>query len=275
MADFSLLSAQRAVFESALSTTEKVVLLALIDHWSSSSPEPWPSTTRLERWTSLRRRAVLRTIGRLEARGIVSVKRTRGGPNAYDLTRVQAALPVSDEHQCTKDTSARKTPDQCTTDTGTGVSGAPPPVSLVHPKGSNRRNPVKEPQKGLPGAPQKRERKRTPEQHTDQQRILEAHVRLVKEATGEHPTKEPSAAWKLLDAVGSADVAVSRIAEAVGRGKFGTTSLAKIASKPNEYIPQNGNRRGDVSAHGPRVMRAGDMVESLIAQAAAERAAGE
>lgn len=38
---------QRAVWRSKRPTTQKIVLLAILDHYSDSSPEPLPSVARL------------------------------------------------------------------------------------------------------------------------------------------------------------------------------------------------------------------------------------
>lgn len=102
----------------------------------------------------------------------------------------------------------------------------------------------------------KAEPKRTPEQHEAHAAIVAAHVAIVLEATGEKPAEEHGAAWKLLDAMkGDREIAIARIREAVGRGTYGTTSLAKIAGKPNDYIPRRNGGRGQ--HQGPKQPNSG------------------
>jgi DNA-binding FadR family transcriptional regulator len=69
-----LLGMHRAVMRSTRSTTEKIVLLAIIDHWSEASPEPWPSVPTLSKLCSLGRTAVLDALAVLERDGVVAVR---------------------------------------------------------------------------------------------------------------------------------------------------------------------------------------------------------
>jgi hypothetical protein len=87
-----LLGMHRAVMRSTRSTTEKMVLLAIIDHWSEASPEPWPSVPTLSRLCSLGRTAVLDALAGLERDGVIAVRRVAGRPNRYDLSRLVAVL---------------------------------------------------------------------------------------------------------------------------------------------------------------------------------------
>lgn len=123
-----LLAMQRAVWRSARPTTEKIVLLAIIDYYSEASPRPWPSVPTLATQTSLGRTAVLEGIAALERDGVLVVKREHGRPNRYDLSRVRAMLaPVRQ-----LDRSAARMPTD-----GSGirqeVSSASAPVRDVNP----------------------------------------------------------------------------------------------------------------------------------------------
>jgi hypothetical protein len=146
-----LLSAQRAVFMSALTSTEKLVLLGVLAHWSRTGDQPFPGVDRIARWTSFGRRAVIEAVKSLETKGALLVTRRPGLPNTYDVSRVFAGgLPVQDDHQCTTITSAPDAPDPCTTITG--------PVHDVHPtraprapEGIHRRDPVKGSSEGIQG----------------------------------------------------------------------------------------------------------------------------
>ena len=97
-----LLGMQRAVWRSTRSTTEKIVLLAIIDHYSDSSPEPWPSVPTIAACASLGRTAVLEALSSLERDSVIAVRRVTGRPNRYDLSRVQATLaraPAQDDQE--------------------------------------------------------------------------------------------------------------------------------------------------------------------------------
>ena len=87
-----LLGMQRAVWRSARTTTEKIVLLAIADFYSDRSPVPWPSVPTLAERCSLGRTAVLEAIAALERDGVLVVRRVPGRPNRYDLSRVTPLL---------------------------------------------------------------------------------------------------------------------------------------------------------------------------------------
>ena len=69
-----LLGMQRAVWRSARTTTEKIVLLAIADFYSDRWPEPWPSVPTLAERCSLGRTAVLEAIAALERDGVLVVR---------------------------------------------------------------------------------------------------------------------------------------------------------------------------------------------------------
>lgn len=103
----NLLKAQRRVFASKLGAHEKLVALALLDHWSAQEPFPFPSVGRLERWTGLSRSSVLRGIRGLRDAGAVrTVDGGTGKSNRYDLAGL-SRLPVSEGHRCQGDTGTR------------------------------------------------------------------------------------------------------------------------------------------------------------------------
>lgn len=69
-----------------------MVLLAIIDHWSDASPEPWPSVPTLSRLCGLGRTAVLEALAGLERDDVIAERRVAGRPNRYDLSRFVAVL---------------------------------------------------------------------------------------------------------------------------------------------------------------------------------------
>jgi len=126
----NLMGAIRAVFASGLSSNDKLVALALLNHWSRSR-ETFPGVERLVAWTSLSRRSVQRSVQRLEAVGALKVERKVGLANRYDLSPLESLTsatqtPVPEGHQCLGDTppvpeghptGATVTPHPCHTDT--------------------------------------------------------------------------------------------------------------------------------------------------------------
>ena len=132
-----LLAMQRAVWRAKRPTTEKIVLLAILDHYSDSSPEPWPSVARLAEHCGLGRTAVLDALASLEGAGVLLVRRVAGGANQYGLSQlVQALEPVRETDQSAKRTSPPAEPDQSAKRTG--------PVRLADPK-EPKKEPNKEP----------------------------------------------------------------------------------------------------------------------------------
>ena len=112
-----LLAAQRRVFESDLRVLEKVVALALLDHWSQESQHPYPSVSRLARWTSLSRHGVLDALKGLKERDAIRVVDAKHGrASKYDVSPIMS-LPARGE-------------------ASTGTSGGPVPVGDLYPWGT-------------------------------------------------------------------------------------------------------------------------------------------
>lgn len=148
-----LLGMQRAVWRSARTTTEKIVLLAIIDYYSESSQQPWPSVPTLSTRTSLGRTAVLEAIAGLERDGVLVVRREHGRPNRYDLSRLCVALaPVREADPSTTRTSPPSVAgnaDGAPTKPSEPVREANPSVTQTGPSGepdqsASRTSPVRE-----------------------------------------------------------------------------------------------------------------------------------
>jgi len=143
-----LLAAQRRVFASALTGPEKLVALALLDHWSLASQNPFPGVDRLAVWTSFDRRTVLRMLSKLEQRGAIVVTRRVGTVNRYSLGQLEL-LPVTISHQCQTITSVTESRVPVSEDHPTSDTRSLPPVTHDHPKdpiegsqeGTQARNP--------------------------------------------------------------------------------------------------------------------------------------
>ena len=123
-----LLAMQRAVWRSTRTTTEKIVLLSIVDYYSEASPQPWPSVPTLSSRTSLGRTAVLEAIAALERDSVLVVQREHGRPNRYDLSRLCVALvPVREANASATRTAAPFSSDGAD---GTVASAGPEARSL-------------------------------------------------------------------------------------------------------------------------------------------------
>lgn len=181
MSDLDLMAAKRAVFRSDLRSLEKLVALALLDHWSRASNEPFPGVNRLAEWTSLDRTTVMRSLGQLEARGAIRIAKRNGKSNAYTLGQLER-LPVAQRD--------RSQPP-------TGGTAPPPPVAESDGDQSQRAtlsnqlsNPEKKPtssaarKRSTPGS-----RKKDPEQPSAESHQLKTHYvdEFRKHRGGEDP----------------------------------------------------------------------------------------
>jgi hypothetical protein len=145
-----LLAMQRAVWRSGRTTTEKIVLLAIIDYYSEASPEPWPSVPTLSKGTSLGRTAVLEAIAGLERDGVLVVRREHGRPNRYDLSRVCVALAPGRE----ADPSAVRTTQSDVAENGDGAARQPAePVYEANPSATRTGPPGEHDQSGRRTSP--------------------------------------------------------------------------------------------------------------------------
>lgn len=261
-----------AVLETKLSKDEKLILLALVSHRDGKH------VAGAERGLSVRRVALLasthkdtpgKIFAKLEQAGLVRVLRDPRERHAdrFDLAGLPAALAhllSGPEGQALSGGKGQQEAPEADPGCPSGTDLAVPPEqpSLSYTEGT--KGSVEGISEGISSSPRRRaagsgpalvleapkpmvkkkpkpKPKRTAEEHEKHERIVKAHVAIVLAATGEEPAEEHGAAWKLLDAVkGEPEKAIARIREAVVRGEYGTTSLAKIAGKPNDYIPRKG-----------------------------------
>jgi len=80
-----VVTARRRVWKSDLRAVEKLVMLALLEHWSPTT-DTFPSCSRLAEFTGLSDRAVRASLGGLERAGFIGVSRRSGAVNRYDLS---------------------------------------------------------------------------------------------------------------------------------------------------------------------------------------------
>jgi len=85
--------ARRRIWTSELKSLEKLVLLALLEHWSATT-ETFPSCARLALFTGLSERAVKSSLAALERAGFMMVERNTGRSNRYDLTPLFRMAPT-------------------------------------------------------------------------------------------------------------------------------------------------------------------------------------
>lgn len=143
MADgFDLLEAQGRIFGSALSAPQKLVGMALLDHWSRKHSEVFPSVSRLAKMTSQCERTVKSAIAGLEKAGVVQVKRTQGLSNRYTFAGVMSL---------NEETRAKRSPgnrgNSCTS-AGDSPVQEMPPTSATDAPAPVQEMPPKEPSEG-------------------------------------------------------------------------------------------------------------------------------
>lgn len=102
-----------------LPPTAKAVLISMAD-FANEAGECWPSVSTIAERTCLVSRSVIRAIKELEAFGVVRAARSNGRHTSYLITPDQYSEPVTQSHQCQKDTSDpesstsdTESPDQC------------------------------------------------------------------------------------------------------------------------------------------------------------------
>jgi DNA-binding transcriptional regulator YhcF (GntR family) len=105
-----------------LPPTAKAVLISMAD-FANEAGECWPSVATIAERTCLVSRSVIRAIKDLEAYGVVRAARSNGRHTSYLITPDQYAKPVTESHQCHKDTSD--------TESVTPDTESPPPCHKV------------------------------------------------------------------------------------------------------------------------------------------------
>jgi len=148
-----VVAARRRIWESSLKSLEKLVMLALLEHWSAST-ETFPSCTRLAGFTGLSERAVKSSLAGIERSGLVRVERSNGRSNRYDLSPlftsaprapVQIAKPVQEMPRSSAGDARVKTEPPVHHVPPTGARRASPPVHHVPPKRSIEEIQVRDP----------------------------------------------------------------------------------------------------------------------------------
>lgn len=70
--------------ERPLSSSERLLLLLIAEHYNDDARRAWPSAERLVERSALSRATVFRALAVLESRGLVAINRT-GRNNVYSL----------------------------------------------------------------------------------------------------------------------------------------------------------------------------------------------
>lgn len=179
-----ILAMQRAVWTSARSANEKLVLLAVIDYYSASSQEPWPSVATLCKRASLGRTTVIEALSALERDGIIAVRRDHGRSNHYDLSRV-----------CTALTPVRET-DQSATRTSTAPAALetppPPPVRVTNQSAPRTSPPSEPPPSATRTGPVRLANPKEPKKEpTKEASAVRARAKLVLERADEAERQRP------------------------------------------------------------------------------------
>ena len=281
--DFNLLEAVRAVFASDMTPFEKLVALALLNHWSRNR-DTFPSAERLAKWTSLGRRSVLRAITALEAKGAIAVARSPGRANRYELGPLMALTsapqaPVPTGHQCPigtqpvpigHPTSAPQAPEVIQEEIQEEIQVRDlAATSAAHPEPARARRPSK------PKTPRPPKPERTAEQKQAHQRLTDQYFSEFERIRGCKPIgwggKEAHAVYELLDKCAGDERKASELITSGLQG-WDKATIAWISANPSACVaggrkgPQGGVRAGDLL---DRQLR---RVEALEAQELAKAA---
>jgi hypothetical protein len=117
--DFDLIGAQRVVFNSALRPSERLILLAVLDHWSPESRNPFPGIALLRKKTGLARQTVLDAVDSLVVSGVLpepgklgeNGQRRSGCRFVYDIEKAVHNLDrLNPSNRYTNKTGRKSTP---------------------------------------------------------------------------------------------------------------------------------------------------------------------
>ena len=101
----------RAIMRSSLPSSQRLILLAISDHLSSSEGSAWPSMERLAELTGYTGRTLHRQVRLMEVGGVLDVSRT-GRANRYRVCwEAFMATPDKMSHQTCQDVTSEVT--QC------------------------------------------------------------------------------------------------------------------------------------------------------------------
>jgi hypothetical protein len=86
---FDPLKAKTAIFfHESLSSSARLVALAIYDFWSRKNPRPFPSTTMLQQMTRLSRPTIIDAIRELAAADVLGAEKADGKATVFDLEPV-------------------------------------------------------------------------------------------------------------------------------------------------------------------------------------------
>jgi hypothetical protein len=269
VSDFDLLGAQRRIFASGLRPMERLVALALVDHWSRSSAKPFPGVDRLAEFTGADRKTVLRALAGLEQAGALGVtRRSRGQSNLYDLAPLMVLEPVPQRDQSPSRTSPSPPPEPV------------PQRDSDQSLSATLRNPLKEPIEGT-----KRSRARArgrqvalpmedPEQAKKHQAVTACYFEAFEARRKEKPpfsAREGKAVNDLIRKLqGDAERACGIVRSAYAPENYlgNTASIVTIAADPAKYAGQ----QSQPARRGVQQPQHGGLDQGLLARARAKGA---
>jgi hypothetical protein len=259
-----ILRAQRAVWRSGLTTIEKVVLLAILDHWSAKGPEPWPALARLEQWTGLGRSTIKRALRGLTQRGALGIRETRGGVNHYDLSALfRGDLPGPERTGVQSGPGSRAGRDPVQSGPGPGPERTPKGSKKESNEGtqgsaslSSASSFALEPSDSMKPKPRSRKPKAPTENGKAHAEVVDCYHAEYSAKHGKAPiigAREGAAVKLLLEKLrGDAPEACQRVRNAFASFRADSVTIGAIASNPDAFAsaaqPRNGGK-------GPSVQR--------------------
>lgn len=153
--------AERAIFQARIRPSEKLVLLALLDHWSRKNPRPCPGISRLMCWTGLARQTVIDTIAELVRIGALP-EPARGPRGMFifevsglvnELDRYKDTPPVRESDRYANQTGLVPGPDRSKSTPSTGKVKASNQLQLGSIRSEESKEESKEESNTPPGKP--------------------------------------------------------------------------------------------------------------------------
>jgi len=256
--EFDLLCAQRTILESTLPSRQKLLLLAILDHWSKRERFPRPGIARLMRLCTMCRGAVVANLAELVTSGVLPDPHPRrpdgsvwsGKSSHYDIEKavyrldrlssdatgllrrpnrstpgVKPVYPVDPKEQKEQKEPIPTAPTSGTVDEPLALS-APEPAKATAPNAKPR--------------PRGKTKLPDPEAGARHQRVVEHYCATFQAKRGEAPLfdgAEGTAVKRLLKKCkGDADKACRIITHAFGSFQADTITILGIARDPGRFL---------------------------------------
>jgi hypothetical protein len=254
--EFNLRDTRRAVFKSRLRPNERLLVLAVLDHWSKRRPVPFPGIARLVKWTGLSRQTVVTLIAGLFDKGVFPDLRPRDvdgnlvkttKPLRFDLSELvqrldQLLVQPLDQRRKTHWSNPRQQLVYSSTSTGLALgpiqhqNGSSSPEVSNEVSSEESKWPSSKNDEAVSVKPKARSKAiRTPEQRAAHQRITSFYFEAFRKIRERDPVigkPEGQAVYDLLSKLNWNEVEATRRIE-LGLSSWAQATIRTIASDPD------------------------------------------